>query len=65
MTKKKDGKSKVKVGKLSVKKETVKDLENEEMNKIKGGYFDTANCDLTQQTCFTCAGKTCGRKCRP
>lgn len=61
----KKNKSKVKVGKLKVNKETVKDLESEEMNKVKGGFFDTAGCNFTQATCATCAGKTCGKKCLP
>jgi len=65
MVKKKSDKKKIKVDKLSVKKETVKDLEDADLKKVKGGFFDTANCDITQETCFTCAGKTCGKKCRP
>jgi|GEM_PF-1752977 len=82
MIKKTDKKSsKVKVDKLSVKKETVKDLESEEMRKVKGGLLvdpDTTNCAqsiacASQAVCKTdicasdrtCGGRTCGKKCNP
>ena len=45
VTKKKSTKGRVKVGKLKLKKETVKDLGRGEAGKIKGGYIGTAaNC---------------------
>lgn len=82
ISKKKDKKSgKVKLGKLSVVKETVKDLESEEMQKVKGGYLVeqyTTNCNASiacasNAVCqtdicasdMTCGGKTCGKKCNP
>ncbi len=72
---------KVKVGKLSVAKETIKDLESEEMQKVKGGFLvdqNTTNCAASiacasnavcqTDVCasdMTCGGKTCGKKCKP
>lgn len=43
MVKKKENKSQVKVGKLKVNKETVKDLDDKEAKQIKGGGY-TAGC---------------------
>jgi hypothetical protein len=81
VSKKADKKGKVRVGKLSVKKETVKDLESEEMQKVKGGFLVeqyTTNCAnsiacASNAVCktdicasdMTCGGKTCGKKCNP
>lgn len=82
VSKKKDEKDgKVKIGKLNVIKETVKDLESEEMRKVRGGYLVeqyTTNCAnsracASEAVCatdvcasdMTCGGKTCGKKCNP
>lgn len=75
MVKKKTNKSKVKIGQLNVEKETVKDLDGDEMGKVKGGDAGTFFCIESLAcgpsllgTCAgnaTCAGRTCGKKCRP
>lgn len=82
MIKKTDKKNgKVKIGKLSVKKETIKDLEGAERRKVKGGLLvdpDTTNCAASiacasQAICntdacasdVTCGGRTCGKRCNP
>ena len=50
VTKKKSAKSRVKVGKLKLNKETVKDLKKGEAGKVKGGFgiqcskFDRQSC---------------------
>lgn len=62
MVKKTDKKSsKVKVGKLSVKKETVKDLKGEEMKKVKGGLLvepETLKCARTRACASQAVCKT-------
>ena len=71
MVKKKDSAGKLKVNPLQVEKETVQDLDADEMQKVQGGDGATAFlCDLSQgNNCQsllgTCAGRTCGKKCRP
>ncbi len=76
MIKKKSVKSKVKVGKLNVEKETVQDLSDDDMQKVQGASF-VFTCGGCQQSlvCPTnailCAdgggggGKTSGKKCKP
>lgn len=75
MIKKKPAKSKVKVGKLNVNKETVQDLSDDDMQKVQGASF-VFTCGDCQQSlaCPTNAifcpggaggGKTSGKKCRP
>lgn len=44
MVPKKENKSRVKVGKLKLNKETVKDLSNKEAKQIKGGGPGTNAC---------------------
>ena len=51
--KKSTGKAKVKVGKLQVNKETVKDLTTQEEKKVKGGMRLTGLC-RTNQSCKAC-----------
>lgn len=81
MIKKKTGKSKVKVGRLKVEKETVQNLSDDDMQKVQGASF-VFTCGDCQQSlvCPTnaflcqggtqhgtpgCGGKTAGKKCNP
>ncbi len=70
MVKKKTNKSKVKIDKLNVEKETIQDLDGDDMNKVKGGdagatFFCGQSIGCGPSLLGTCAGKTCGKKCKP
>jgi hypothetical protein len=55
-----DKKSKVKVNKLAVNKETVKELSDSEAKKVQGGGSNNINCATAGQaqrfTCVDCGG---------
>ena len=61
MVKKKDSADKLKVNPLQVEKETVQDLDADEMQQVEGGIGlpGTGNCASLR---FTCDGRTCGKK---
>jgi natural product precursor len=70
MVKKKTNKGKVKIGELKIEKETIQDLDSDEMSKVKGGdggatFFCNQSIACGPSLLGTCAGKTCGKKCRP
>jgi len=46
-------KGRVKVGRLKLNRETVKDLTTEERKKVKGGAKPTARCTLPTDRCLT------------
>lgn len=52
--------------KLVLKKDVVSNLNNKEMNQIRGGYtpvsFDTI---IRPFTCLNTCGDTCGNECKP
>jgi len=70
MITKKNKKGKVKINPLKVEKETVQDLDSDEMSKVKGGdagasFFCAPSLACGASLLGTCGGKTCGKKCRP
>ncbi len=53
------GKAKVKVGKLQVNKETVKDLTKGEAKKVKGGARKQTTESISIVLCATCTVRGC------
>lgn len=50
-TNEKEKRGRVKVGKLSLDKETVKDLSTREKSRVKGGAADTPRCVFKTAVC--------------
>lgn len=70
MVTKKSNKGKIKINPLKVEKETIQDLDDDEMSKVKGGdagatLFCNQSLGCGPSLLGTCGGKTCGKKCRP
>ena len=59
-TNEKEKRGRVKVGKLSLSRETIKDLSPDEKRRVKGGADDTYKCLVATVVCtiFTCWCRT-------
>ena len=50
-TNERETRGKVKVGKLNLSKETIKDLSSKEKSRVKGGAADTPRCIFKTAVC--------------